>query len=96
VIARGLRPAHGTARDRLVRPYKKMDATSSIVSVERPAYWDEIAAYGAQRGTDFEANLKLRPSLEHSRAALAGLIENCRFKNVRVNAGYVRALGLVP
>ena len=73
-----------------------MDATSSIVSVERPAYWDEVAAYAAQRGTDFEANLKLRPSLEHSRAALLGLIENARFKNVRVNAGYVRALGLVP
>ena len=57
---------------------------------------DEVAAYAAQRGTDFEANLKLRPSLEHSRAALLGLIENARFKNVRVNAGYVRALGLLP
>jgi hypothetical protein len=77
-------------------PYKKMDATSSIVSVERPASWDEVAAYAAQRGTDFEANLKRRPSLEHSRAALAGLIENCRFRSVRVNAGYVRALGLLP
>ena len=77
-------------------PYKKMDATSSIVSVERPAHWDEIASYAAARGTDFEANNKLRPSLEHSRAALLGLVENSRFKNVRVNAGYVRALGLSP
>ena len=50
----------------------------------------------AARGTDFEANNKLRPSLEHGRAALLGLVENARFKNARVNAGYVRALGLSP
>jgi len=77
-------------------PYKKMDATSSMVSVGRPAYWDEIVAYAAARTDDFEANFKIRPSLEHSRAALKGLVENARFRNARVNAGYVRALGMQP
>ena len=77
-------------------PYKKMDATSSMVSVSRPAYWDEIVAYAAGRTDDFEANFKIRPSLEHSRTALKGLVENARFRNARVNAGYVRALGMQP
>ncbi len=75
-------------------PYKKMDATSSIVSVAKPPYWDEVVAYAAARTYDFEANYKLRPPLEHSRAALAGLVENARFGRTRVNAAYVRALGM--
>jgi len=77
-------------------PYKKMDATSSIVSVSRPPYWDEVVAYAASRTFDFEANYKIRPPLEHSRAALRGLVENARFRNARVNPGYIRALGLQP
>jgi aryl-phospho-beta-D-glucosidase BglC (GH1 family) len=75
-------------------PYKKMDATSSILSIDRPPHWDEIVSYAARRTYDFEANYKIRPPLEHSRAALRGLIENARFANGRVNRGYVRALGL--
>jgi hypothetical protein len=77
-------------------PYKKMDATSSIVSVSRPPFWDEIVAYAAARTYDFEANYKLRPPAEHCRAAFAGLVANARFENVRVNPGYVRALGMTP
>jgi endoglucanase len=77
-------------------PYKKMDATSSIVSVSRPVYWDEIVSYAARRTYSFEENFKIRPPLEHSRAALRGLVENARFQNVRVNPGYVRALGMQP
>jgi endoglucanase len=77
-------------------PYKKIDATSSIVSVSRPPYWDEIVSFAAKRTFDFEANYKMRPPLEHSRAALAGLVANARLANARVNAGYVRALGMQP
>jgi len=58
---------------------------------------DEIVAYAAKRTEyDFEANYKMRPSLEHSRAALKGLVENARFRNTRKNPGYVRALGMQP
>jgi hypothetical protein len=77
-------------------PYKKMDATSSIVSVARPVYWDEVVSYAARRTADFEGNFKIRPSLEHSRAALQDLVANSRFKTVRVNPGFVRALGMQP
>lgn len=77
-------------------PYKKIDATSSIVSIAKPAHWDEIVAYAAARGYDFEANYKIRPPLAHSRAALRGLLENIRFAKTRKNPGYVRALGMTP
>jgi len=75
-------------------PYKKMDATSSIVSVARPPHWDEIVAYAAGRTYDFEENYKRRPPVEHSREALAALLENARFEKARINEGYVRALGM--
>jgi hypothetical protein len=77
-------------------PYKKMDSPRGIVSVKQPPHWDEIVAYAAARGGDFEANAKIRPPIDHSRQALAGLVENARFERVRVNRGYIRALGLKP
>ena len=77
-------------------PYKKLDSPRGIVSVTPPPHWEEITAYAAARTWDFEANAKIRPSLEHSRAALRGLLENARFARVKVNEGYIRALGLTP
>jgi len=35
-----------------------------------------------------------KQTVEHSRLALSGLVENARFARVKVNQGYVRALGL--
>ncbi len=77
-------------------PYKKMDATSSPVSFARPEFWDEIVSFAALPGGAGagEEKMKKRPTIEHSRRALADLIEKIRFENCRVNAGYVRALGL--
>ena len=77
-------------------PYKKMDATSSPVSFERPANWDEIVRYAALPGGTGEAEekMKKRPSIENSRAALASLLEKIRLENCRINAGYLKALGL--
>jgi hypothetical protein len=77
-------------------PYKKLDSTRGIVSVTPPQYWEEVTAYAAARSGDFEKDAKIRPSIEHARAALKGLLENARFAKVRVNQGYVRALGLNP
>ena len=53
-------------------------------------------SYAAARTGDFEKDAKIRPSIDHASAALRGLIENARFAKVRVNQGYVRALGLNP
>ena len=77
-------------------PYKKMDATSSPVSFDRPAHWDEILSYatlpgGAGAG---EERMKKRPTVEHSREALASLLEKVRLVNCRVNEGYLQALGM--
>jgi hypothetical protein len=75
-------------------PYKKMEAPSCIRSFERPPYWDEIVAYEKVRNLDPEKIKQHRPAIEHSRAALAALVENVRFEKNRVNEGYVAALGL--
>jgi endoglucanase len=77
-------------------PYKKMDSPRGVVSIARPPYWDEIVAYAQKRVYDPAENYKLRPPADHVKAALAGLVENARFKNVRINEGYVRALGMTP
>lgn len=77
-------------------PYKKMNSTSSFVSWQKPAYWDEIVAYGKmQKSTsNTEKRIAARPSLDHSRAAFQSLIDNVRLARCQTNAGYIRALNL--
>jgi len=77
-------------------PYKKMDQTSCPVTFDRPPYWDEIVAYAkmAHGMGNTEKLVAARPSLEHSREALEGLLKNIHYENTRVNPGYLKALGL--
>jgi endoglucanase len=75
-------------------PYKKLDATSSPVSIVRPADWDAIVAYTKAPRSTFEEIRKARPPREKVAKALADFLENAKFKNCRVNAGYLKALGL--
>jgi endoglucanase len=77
-------------------PYKKMDQTSCPVTFDRPPHWDEVVAYAKVAGNTggMEKKLPQRPSLEHSREAMAGLLKNIRYENTRVNEGYIKALGL--
>ncbi|HET6566433.1 MAG TPA: glycoside hydrolase family 5 protein, partial [Rhodothermales bacterium] len=77
-------------------PYKKMDDASSPRTYDHPLYWDEIVAYQKLFGASFEEKRKVRPSPEHVKAALDGLLQNIRFENNRVNPGYIRALGMTP
>jgi hypothetical protein len=76
--------------------YKRMDATASIVSFPKPIYWDEIIAYAKlNRSTgNTEKLLPVRPSLEHSRAALQDLLQQIKFQHAHVNSGYLSALNL--
>lgn len=76
-------------------PYKKVDKASCMVSIVKPEFWDEVVEFAkVPEGVAWASNrVTKRPSLEHSRAALKGLLENIRFENCRVNAGYVQALG---
>ena len=77
-------------------PYKRMDATSSIVSFSRPRYWDEIVAFARERGGtgDAEKQIARRPPMDHIRAAFDDLLKNIEFANGTKNPGYLKALGL--
>lgn len=79
-------------------PYKKMDATSSVVSFDRPDNWDKVIALGKMApGTgDAEKRIAARPSPEESNAIFNDLLNKIQFSNERVNEGYIRALGLTP
>jgi endoglucanase len=79
-------------------PYKKMDATSSVVMFSRPQGWDRIIALGAMRtGTgNAEKRIAARPSPEEAQAIFDDLLKQVEFANEHVNDGYVRALGLTP
>ena len=77
-------------------PYKKVDATSSIVSIAKPDQWDEIVKYSSERRGvgNTEKQLEMRPSPEIAAAALNQLLENAKVAKCRVNTGYIEALGL--
>ncbi|MFL6337185.1 MAG: glycoside hydrolase family 5 protein [Pyrinomonadaceae bacterium] len=75
-------------------PYKKLDATSCVVSITKPADWDAVAAFADQPRTTFEEVRKSRPPQAQVGRALAAYLEQIKFKNCRVNGGYLKALGL--
>jgi hypothetical protein len=79
-------------------PYKKMDATSSVVTFDRPVHWDAIIAFAKlPSGTgNAEKRIAARPSVQESQEAFDDLLRKIQFANTRMNAGYVRALGLTP
>jgi aryl-phospho-beta-D-glucosidase BglC (GH1 family) len=78
-------------------PYKKMDATSSVVTFDRPLHWEAIIALSKMPGGtgNAEKRIAARPSPEDSQAAFDDLLIKIRFSNEKVNPGYVRALGLL-
>jgi endoglucanase len=77
-------------------PYKKMDASSSVVTFERPEHWDQVIALGKmEAGTgNAEKRIAARPSPEQAQQIFADLLTTVQFSSERVNEGYVKALGL--
>ena len=77
-------------------PYKKMEKSSAAVSIIPPPDWREIVEFAKlPRGTaNVEERLKARPEQETITRAFAGFLESVRLQNCRVNAGYLKALGL--
>lgn len=75
-------------------PYKKLDATTSVVSVNMPPGWNDIIAFAERPRTSFKEIRESRPPKDIVQRALATYLENIQFRNCRVNAGYLRALGL--
>ncbi len=75
-------------------PYKKLDATSCIASINRPAEWEAIVTYANGPRTTFEEVRKNRPPKEKAQKALSDFLERIKFANCRINQGYLKALGL--
>lgn len=76
-------------------PYKKLQSTSCMVSIPNPPFWNEVVQFAkVPIGVAWSSNrVAKRPSLDHSRQAFQALLQNIRFENCRVNAGYIQALG---
>jgi aryl-phospho-beta-D-glucosidase BglC (GH1 family) len=77
-------------------PYKKMYATSSVVTFDQPIHWDAVIALSKMpAGTgNAEKRIAARPSPEDSQAAFDDLLKKARYSDEKVNPGYVKALGL--
>ncbi|HEY3620655.1 MAG TPA: cellulase family glycosylhydrolase [Candidatus Sulfotelmatobacter sp.] len=77
-------------------PYKKMAKSSAVVSIVPPVDWGKIVEFAKlPRGTaHVEERLKVRPEQETINRVFAEFLESVRLQKCRVNAGYLRALGL--
>lgn len=75
-------------------PYKKLDATSNVVSIKKPADWDAIVAFADGPRITFEDVRKNRPPKEKVQKALSDFLEQIKFANCTINNGYLKALGL--
>lgn len=75
-------------------PYKKLDSTSCIASIKKPAEWDSIISFADHPRTTFEEVRNNRPPKEKIERALAGYLEQIRFRNCEINRSYLKALGL--
>ncbi len=75
-------------------PYKRMDATSCVASIFPPEDWDAIIGFAEGPRKTFEEVRKNRPTKEKAQKALNDYLERIKFKNCRVNHGYLKALGL--
>lgn len=75
-------------------PYKKLNATSCVVSIDSPAEWEAIIAFADGPRTTFEEVRKNRPPKEKVQKALNDYLERMKFANCGINQGYLNALGL--
>ncbi len=75
-------------------PYKKMDATSCVVSIPRTTEWDAIITFANHPRATFEDVRKIRPPQATIAKALSDYLENIKLNNCRTNEGFLRALGL--
>jgi len=75
-------------------PYKKLDATSCIASINPPEDWAAIVGFMEGPRTTFEEVRKHRPPKERVQQALNDYLERIKFGNCRINQGYLKAFGL--
>lgn len=77
-------------------PYKKMEKTSCMVRINKPANWDIIIQYTLQPRNNFNEIRAARPDQALVKQAMLELLENMKFANCMKNPGYIEALGMKP
>jgi aryl-phospho-beta-D-glucosidase BglC (GH1 family) len=75
-------------------PYKKMNSTRGIVSVNQPENFDLIIEFADKNDLSYSFIRDNRPDFEKVKIALKQYLENCKLKNCEVNNEYIKALGL--
>ena len=75
-------------------PYKKLDSTRCVASINTPVDWDAIVTFAEGPRTTFEEVRKHRPPKEKVQKALSDYLERIKFANCRINQGYLKALGV--
>jgi endoglucanase len=75
-------------------PYKKLDASSCAVSINRPVDWDAIVAFANHPRATFEEVRKNRPPKEKIQRALDSYLHQIKFANCKINESYLKAMGL--
>jgi len=74
--------------------YKRLDATACVASIQKPADWDAIITFADHPRTTFADIRTNRPPKETIRHALSDYLEQVKFRNCKINRGYLTALGL--
>ena len=73
-------------------PYKSLDTETAVVSITKPKGWELIAEVGSRDVATL--NARSLPPPTQAKAILDAYLEAAKFKNDRVNAGYLNSLGL--
>ena len=77
-------------------PYKKMEKTSCMVHIKKPANWDLIVEYTQKPRNNFNEIRAARPDQELVKKAMLELLENIKSAHCIKNQGYIKALGMKP
>ncbi|MHB1687286.1 MAG: glycoside hydrolase family 5 protein [Ignavibacteriaceae bacterium] len=75
-------------------PYKKLDATTCMVSIHTTTEYKSIIQYAEEPRNTFEEIRKNKPPKEIIEKALNDFLNNIQLKNCTINDGYLNALGL--
>ena len=77
-------------------PFKKMDSPRGVMNIAPPENWAKVIEFTESPRTGFDEIRKARPDQELVKKTMLQLIENCKYKNCKVNEGYVKAMGMKP
>ena len=77
-------------------PFKKMESPRGVMTIVQPENWDKIIGFTESPRNGFDEIRKAHPDQELVKKAMLQLIENCKFRNCKVNESYVKAMGMKP